>query len=94
MRAILESVSGMLQQNAELEEELTTKTTQAQLSAKVVACMPLAVLALLSLVSPGYLGQFFESAAGVALLAIALVLELVGLVLVRQSLDVGLEDDR
>lgn len=94
MGAILESVSGMLQQNAELEEELTTKTTQAQLSAKVVACMPLAVLVLLSLVSPGYLGQFFESAAGVALLVIALVLELVGLVLVRQSLDVGLEDDR
>ena len=56
--------------------------------------MPLVVLALLSLVSPGYLGQFFESAAGVALLAMALVLELVGLVLVRQSLDVGLEDDR
>ena len=37
---------------------------------------------------------FFVSLAVMALLAMALVLELVGLVLVRQSLDVGLEDDR
>lgn len=93
MAAVLQGVSAMLQQNAELAEELATKTTQAQLSAKVVACMPLAVLALLSLVSPGYLGRFFESPAGVALLVLALVLELVGVVLVRQSLDIGLEEE-
>lgn len=94
MAAVLESVSSMLQQNAEIEEELATKTTQAQLSAKVVALMPLVVLALLSVVSPGYLGRFFESSAGVALLLMAVVLELVGVVLVRQSLDIGLEDER
>ncbi|MGN0072269.1 MAG: type II secretion system F family protein [Coriobacteriales bacterium] len=90
--AVLQGVSSVLQQNAELEEELATKTTQAQLSAKVVALMPLAVLALLSLVSPGYLGRFFESPVGVALLVMAVVLELVGVVLVRQSLDIGLEE--
>ena len=94
MAAVLESVSSMLQQNAEIEEELATKTTQAQLSARVVALMPLVVLALLSVVSPGYLGRFFESSAGVALLLMAVVLELVGVVLVRQSLDIGLEDER
>ncbi|MGN0038253.1 MAG: type II secretion system F family protein [Coriobacteriales bacterium] len=92
MAAVLEGVSSVLQQNAELEEDLATKTTQAQLSAKVVALMPLAVLALLSIVSPGYLGRFFESPAGVALLVLAVVLELVGVVLVRQSLDIGLEE--
>lgn len=84
--AILESVSQMLQQTADLEEELVTKTTQARLSAKVVALMPLVVLLLLSLASPGFLGQFFESAAGVALLILALLLEAVGVVLVRRTL--------
>lgn len=87
---ILASVSQMLQQSADLEEDLATKTTQAQLSARVVALMPLVILALLSLVSPGYLGQFFGSAAGVALLVMAALLELVGVVLVRKSMAVDM----
>lgn len=88
---ILASVSQMLQQSADLEEELVTKTTQAQLSARVVALMPVVVLVLLSLVSPGYLGQFFESVFGIALLVMAALLEIAGVVLVRRSMavDVG-----
>lgn len=91
---ILHSVSQMLQQSAELEEELVTKTTQAQLSARVVALMPIAVVALLSLVSPGYLGQFFDSLPGVALLIMAVVLEVAGVVLVKRSMavDVGMRE--
>lgn len=90
---ILESVSLMLQQSSDLEEELVTKTTQAQLSARVVALMPLVVMALLSLVSPGYLSQFFESALGVALLVIAVILELVGVVLVKRTLAVDVDGE-
>lgn len=89
--AILESVSQMLQQTADLEEELVTKTTQAQLSARVVALMPITVLLLLSVVSPGFLAQFFGSAAGVALLILALLLEAIGVALVRKTLASGLE---
>ena len=93
LSTILESVSRMLQQTSDLEDELITKTTQAQLSARVVAVMPLVVLALLSVISPGYLGQFFQSAASVAILLLAVVLEAVGVVLVKRSLavDLGIE---
>lgn len=87
---ILASVSEMLQQSAELEEDLITKTTQAKLSARVVALMPLVVLALISLVSPGYLGQFFESASGFALLVLAVLMELAGVALVKRSMAVDL----
>lgn len=90
---ILESVSRMLQQSSDLEEELVTKTTQAQLSARVVALMPLIVLALLSVVSPGYLGQFFESAMGILLLVLAVVLEMVGVILVKRSLAIDIESE-
>ena len=88
---ILQSVSQMLQQSAELEEELVTKTTQAQLSARVVALMPIVVVGLLSVVSPGYLGQFFESLPGVALLVVAVILEVAGVVLVKRSMAVDVD---
>lgn len=88
---ILHSVSQMLQQSAELEEELVTKTAQAQLSARVVAVMPIVVIALLSLVSPGYLSQFFSSVPGVALLVMAVILEVAGVVLVKRSMAVDVD---
>lgn len=89
LSVILGSVSQMLEQSAALEDDLVTKTTQAQLSAKVVAVMPAVVLILLTLVSPGFIGQFFQTPAGVAILALAVLLELVGAVLVKRSLAIN-----
>ncbi len=86
LSTILTSVSQMLEQSAALEDELVTKTTQAQLSAKVVAVMPVVVLVLLTLVSPGFIGQFFQTPAGVAILLLAVLLEVAGAVLVKRSL--------
>lgn len=86
LSTILASVSQMLEQSASLEDELVTKTTQAQLSAKVVAVMPIVVLVLLTLVSPGFIGQFFQTAAGVAILLLAALLEVAGAILVKRSL--------
>ena len=85
---VLASVSQSLQNVAELEEGLQTQTAQGRLSAKVVALMPFVLLAVLSVLSPGYLSAFFESAAGLAMLLVALLLELAGVVLVRRALQV------
>ena len=90
---ILASVSEMLQQSADLKEELQTKTTQGRLSSRIVAIMPFALLVILSVFSPGYLGAFFESAFGIFLLALALLLEIAGVVLVRRSLAIDFSVD-
>ena len=86
--AVLESVSASLRSAAELEEEFASKTAQAKLSARVVAIMPLVLLAVLSLLSPGYLATFFSSPFGVLVLACGLVLEAAGIVCVRKCMEV------
>ena len=90
MNEVLQSVSQSLQQAAQLEEELRTKTTQARLSARVVAVMPLALLAIITLLSPGYFAQFFSNAFGVVMFCMAVLLECVGVLLVRHMLSVDL----
>ena len=62
---------------------------QAQLSARIVTAMPFVLIALFSLMSPGFLSPFFESMAGMALLAAALVMQVAGVVLVHRMLDAG-----
>lgn len=87
---VLSSVSDSLRQSAELEEELRTKTTQGRLSARIVAWMPLALAALITVLSPGYFGAFVSSPLGVALLVTALLLEAAGVLLVKKALAVDL----
>lgn len=87
---VLASVSESLRQSAELEEELRTKTTQGRLSARIVAWMPLALAALITVLSPGYFGAFFSSPLGIALLIMALLLEAAGVLLVKKALAVDL----
>lgn len=83
--AARESVEGEI----ELAQALKVQTAQAQLSARIVTFMPFVLVALFSLVSPGFLMPFFASFAGLALLAVALVMQAAGVMLVHRMLDVG-----
>lgn len=88
MQAVLESAAQSVRDSLELQRTLQVKTAQARLSARVVGLMPLALLALLSLVSPGYLGAFFSSAVGVVMFVAALMLDAFGLFLVHRIVSV------
>ncbi len=83
--SVLDSVSHSLQVASEMEESLKTKTTQAQTSSKIVAVMPVIILALLSLFSEGYVGQFFASPLGVVMFGFAVLLELGGILWIRRT---------
>ena len=50
--------------------------------------MPFALIGVFSLVSPGFLDPFFESAAGLILLAVAIGMQIAGISLVRRLLKV------
>lgn len=90
LAAVIDTVAETLRQMARLEEELKTKTAQGRLSARIVAIMPMALLVVLSLVSPGYLTGFFSSALGVVMFVFALALELLGVLMVRRALAIDL----
>lgn len=90
---ILESVSTLLQQSAELKEDLRTKTAQGRLSSRIVALMPFALLGILSVFSPGYLTSFLSSPLGICLFAFAILLEVVGVLLVRRALAIDFSID-
>lgn len=82
--AARESVEGEI----ELARSLRVQTAQAKLSARIVTLMPFALVALFSLMSPGFLAPFFESVPGMLLLGVALAMQIAGVVLVRRMLDI------
>lgn len=87
---ILRSAEDSIARGLELRRTLRVQTAQARLSAQVVSVMPIALLALLSVVSPGFLTPFFASTQGLCLLALALGMQVAGVLMVRRVLDVKL----
>lgn len=86
---VLESTRRTVKEEMELRRALRVQTAQARLSAQVVSVMPFALVALCSLASEDFLVPFFESAAGMALLATAIAMQAVGIAAVRRMLRVG-----
>ena len=86
---VLEAARESVCDEIELKRTLRTQTAQAKLSAQIVTIMPFALIALFSIISEGFLAPFFESVAGVILLAVALFMQLLGIFLVRKMLRVG-----
>ena len=91
LAAVLDAARESVESEIDLARSLKVQTAQAQLSARIVTAMPFVLIALFSLMSPGFLSPFFESMAGMALLAAALVMQVAGVVLLHRMLDAGRE---
>lgn len=89
MRRCLESAISMVEGELELRRSLRVQTAQARLSARVVGVMPFALIAVFSVLGDGFLDPFFESAAGMVLLVVALCMQAAGVLMVRSLLKVG-----
>ncbi len=88
MRQVLDAATDTVKGELALRRSLRVQTAQAKLSARVVVIMPFVLVAAFSLASPDFLMPFFSSAFGYALLAAALVMQVVGIMLVRRALAV------
>lgn len=83
---VLETARESVISELDLMRSLRVQTAQAKLSASIVTIMPFVLVALFSLISPGFLEPFFSSLAGVGLLSVALVMQLSGVLAVRHML--------
>lgn len=82
--SVLESARTSVEGELELARTLRVQTAQAKLSASIVTIMPFLLVAFFSLASPGFLAPFFESALGVMVLLVALVMQVAGVLSVRR----------
>lgn len=85
---VLESAMETVEGELKLLRNLRIQTAQAKLSATIVTVMPFILVALFSMMSPDFLAPFFSSLLGMALLALALGMQLGGVLIVRRMLKV------
>ncbi len=88
MAQVLNAARETVESELALERSLRVQTAQAKLSARIVTVMPFLLIALFSLASNDFLAPFFTSIAGMAMLALALSMQVAGVLLVRHMLKV------
>ena len=88
MRQVLEAATDTVKGELALRRSLRVQTAQAKLSARVVVIMPFILVAAFSLASPDFLMPFFSSAAGYGMLALAVTMQVAGVLLVKRALSV------
>lgn len=86
MASVLEAAQKAVVGRLDLARQLKVQTAQARLSARVVTVLPFALLAVLSLMSPGFLDPLLGSAGGWAMLGFAVLLQAAGIAMVRRIL--------
>lgn len=89
MKNVLAAAGDSISADLALRRKLKVQTAQAKLSAQIVSMMPFVLLAVFSLTTEDFLSPFFESAAGMALLAIACAMQAAGVAMVRRMLAAG-----
>ncbi len=89
--AVLDAARESVESELELHRVLRVQTTQAKLSARIVTVMPFLLVALFSVMSPGFLEPFFTGWLGMVLLASALIMDAAGIAIVHRMLKASAE---
>lgn len=90
MKPVIDSARDMVENKLELMRLLHVQTAQAKLSARIVMILPFALIAIFSIISPGFLLPFFQSFLGVLLLIIACIMQFAGFILVKKILNINI----
>ena len=75
-----------MRERVRIRGEITTLTAQQMMTGFVIALMPVGVGLLFLLVSPEYITPLFTESVGQMMLGVAVVLETVGVMVIRRIL--------
>jgi len=83
---ILERVAHTIRDRFKLMEDFRTLTTSSRSSAWILCSLPFVLVFLLSAINPDYMGKLLHDPRGHWVIAVAIVLQLIGMALIRKIL--------
>ncbi|MFZ5650955.1 MAG: type II secretion system F family protein [Bacillota bacterium] len=86
---ILDNIANTIRERIRIKGEIKTLTAQGKVSGIVIGVLPLVLAGVLSVMSPDYLKPLFTTPMGMAMLASALVLEAIGILLIRKIVSIN-----
>jgi len=83
---ILETVAGTIRDRFRILEDLKTLTTSSRLSAWLLCALPIMVAVMVTVINPDYMSVLWKDTRGHNLIALALAMQVIGMLMVRKIL--------
>ena len=85
---ILDTISETIQDRIRMRREVRTLTAQGRMSGWVLAALPVALGALLSVITPNYLEPLFKETIGQIAIGAAVVMVIIGFLVIQRIVDI------
>lgn len=85
---ILDTISTTVNDRIKMRREINALTAQGKLSGIILAILPIALGAVISVVNPDYLAPLFENELGHLAIAFAIIMEIIGFIVIRRIIDI------
>lgn len=85
---VLDNVAHTIRERARIKGEINTLTSQKKLSGWIVGLLPIALVGLIAITNPDYMSPLFTTVVGRLLLAVAVVMNLIGVWLIRRIVSI------
>ncbi len=85
---ILENIAGTIRDRQAIQNEMKTLTAQGKMSGMIVMLLPVFLGGVIYLMNPEYMMVLFTTKIGLGIVAVAVVNELIGIVLIRKIISI------
>jgi len=85
---ILDTISDTIQDRIRMRREVKVLTSQGRMSGWILVLLPIAVGLFMTSMNPGYLDPLFHDSIGRIILAITVVMEIIGAVVINRIVDI------
>lgn len=85
---VLDNIAHTIRERIRIKGEIKTITAQGKISGLVIGMLPPALAAILTTINPSYLKELFTHPLGWNMLAAAVVMEIVGILLIRKIVNI------
>ncbi|MCL5057063.1 MAG: type II secretion system F family protein [Actinobacteria bacterium] len=85
---ILDNIASTIRERIRIKGEIKTLTAQGKMSGFVIGLLPVVLAVVMSFISPDYMSVLFTTPFGLAMLAGAVILEIIGILLIRKIIDI------
>ncbi|MCL6629208.1 MAG: type II secretion system F family protein [Armatimonadetes bacterium] len=87
---VLEAIAATIRDRLRIQGEIRALTAEGRISGIVLIALPIGLAILLTLLRPGYMGTLFQESIGRLMIAVAVVLQIIGALVIHRMLQVDI----
>lgn len=85
---IIDTISVTIKDRAKIRDDVRNMSAQGRISGLIIGLLPVIICLMLMLANPSYVMQFFDDTIGKIMIAIGVVLELIGFMVINKIVDI------